>query len=125
MASPFIESIRRDIRLRGYSLRTEKAYLYWIRFYINYSGKRHPAEMGAAQVKEFLSFLANLRHVAANTQKVALNAVVFLYHIFLAIDLGDPGFSLATKQRSLPAVLTQDGVAQIIWVSFWQKQTDY
>ncbi len=114
MASPFIESIRRDIRLRGYSIQTEKAYLYWIRFYINYSGKRHPAEMGAAQVKEFLSFLANQRHVAANTQKVALNAVVFLYHKFLGINLGDLGFTLATKQRSLPAVLTQDEVARII-----------
>lgn len=56
MASPFIESIRRDIRLRGYSLRTEKTYLYWIRFYINYSGKRHLAEMGRLKSRIFSAF---------------------------------------------------------------------
>ncbi|MBG56969.1 MAG: recombinase XerD [Porticoccus sp.] len=114
MSSPFLASVRHDLRLRGYSIRTEKAYLYWIRFYINYTGKRHPTDMGAPEVKAFLSYLANHRFVAVNTQKVALNALVFLYHKFLGIELGDLGFSLATKQRSLPTVLTREEVSNII-----------
>lgn len=71
MSSPFLTSVRHELRLRGYSIRTEKAYLYWIRFYINYMGMRHPSEMNAPEVKEFLSSLADHRFVAANTQKVA------------------------------------------------------
>jgi len=112
--SPFIESIRRDIRLRGYSIRTEKTYLYWIRFFIHYTGKRHPADLGAAEVKSFLTFLAVDRNVAINTQKVALNALVFLYHKFLQQDLGNLGFKLATKQRVLPVVLSTREVERIL-----------
>ena len=114
MASPFLESIRQNLRLRGYSLRTEKAYLYWIRFFIRFSGKRHPSEMGANEVRDFLSYLANQRHVAINTQKVALNALAFLYHKFLGVELGDLGFSLATKQRTLPTTLSRQEVSRII-----------
>lgn len=114
MPSPFIESVRKDMRLRGYSIRTEKNYLYWIRFFIHYSGKRHPSELGATEVKAFLSFLASERNVAINTQKVALNALVFLYHKFLHIELGDLGFKLATKQRVLPIVLSPHEITMIL-----------
>jgi integron integrase len=102
------------MRLRGYSMRTEKAYLYWIRGYIYFHNKRHPKEMGAEEVRQFLDFLANERGVAVNTQKLALNALVFLYHKFLQVNLGDLGFRLATKQRSLPCVLTTLEVNRII-----------
>ena len=84
MSSPFIESLRRDMRLRGFSILTEKTYLYWIRCFIYYSGKRHPAELGAAEVKAFLSFVATDRHVAINTQKVALN-ILTLGHILILV----------------------------------------
>lgn len=114
MASPFIESIRSNIRLRGYSIRTEKTYLYWIRRYIYFTGKRHPNETGAKEVEAFLSWLANDRHVAVNTQKVALNALVFLYNKFLQNPLGELGFGLATKQRSLPVVLSPSDISSII-----------
>ena len=113
MPSPFIESMRKDMRLRGYSIRTEKTYLYWIRFFIHYSGKPHPSELGATEVKAFLSFLASERNVAINTQKVALNALVFLYHKFLHIELGDLGFKLATKQRVLPIGLSPHEITMI------------
>ena len=99
MPGPFLDSLRQDMRLRGYSMRTEQAYLYWIRFYIQFTGKRHPRETGGAEVKAFMTYLANEWHVAVNTQKVALNAVVFLYHRFLGVDLGELGFAPATKQR--------------------------
>ena len=114
MPSQFLESLRRDIRLRGYSIRTEKSYLYWVRYFIRFTGKQHPTDVGAAEVKAFLSFLASDRHVAINTQKVALNALVYLYHKFLQIELGDLGFTLATKQRVLPVTLTPGEIAKII-----------
>jgi len=56
MKSPFIESIRAEIRLRGYSIRTEKTYLTWIKQFIYFIGKRHPKDVGAGEVKEFLSW---------------------------------------------------------------------
>lgn len=80
MASPFIESLRAEMRLRGYSLRTEKTYIEWIKRYIYFIGKRHPAEAAPIEVKEFLTFLATEKNVAVNTPKIALNAVVFMYH---------------------------------------------
>lgn len=122
MSSPFLESVRAEMRLRGYSIRTEKSYLDWIRRYIYFIHKRHPSEVGAEEVKAFLSWLANERHVAVNTQKVALNALVFLYHKILKQDLGELGFSLAKKQRHLPSVLSSDEVAMILRQLKWRNR---
>ncbi len=85
--SALLEEVRQAIRLRGYSLRTEKAYLGWIRRYIRFHNLNHPASMGATEVTAFLSWLANERQVAVNTQKTALNALAFLYHQVLSIQL--------------------------------------
>ena len=74
-SSPFLNDIRRFMRTRGYSIRTEKAYVYWIRFFIRYQKLKHPKDMGAAEVVQFLGFLTNDRHVSVNTQKLALNAL--------------------------------------------------
>lgn len=112
--SPFIEQLRGEMRLRGYSIRTEKTYLFWIKQYIFYNNKQHPANLGASEVKAFLTWLATHRHVAVNTQKVALNAVVFLYHKVLKQELGEMNFSLARKQRRLPCVLTKAEIAAIL-----------
>lgn len=112
--SPFLKRIRKEIRLRGYSIRTEKTYIYWIKQFIYYHRKRHPEEMGAEEVKEYLSSLAENRSVAVNTQKVALNALVFLYHKALNAPLGDLNFRHATKQRHLPTVLTPTEVERVI-----------
>ncbi len=114
MPSPFLESLRDDMRLRGYSIKTEKSYMEWIKRYIYFIDKRHPETAGASEVKAFLTHLAVDRKVAINTQKVALNAVVFLYHKHLNRELGDLGFTLATKQRYLPSVLSMSEVAAIL-----------
>lgn len=114
MSSPFLKAISAEMRLRGYSIRTEKAYLYWIRQFIYFIGKRHPKDAGAAEVKQFLTWLAVERHVAANTQKVALNALAFLYQKVLGLQLGELGFALATAQRRLPTVLNPDEVALVL-----------
>ncbi|MBS8856341.1 phage integrase N-terminal SAM-like domain-containing protein [Escherichia coli] len=75
--SPFLNSIRTDMRQKGYALKTEKTYLHWIKRFILFHKKRHPQTMGSEEVRLFLSSLANSRHVAINTQKIALNALAF------------------------------------------------
>ena len=110
MPSPFLQELVRDMRLRGYALRTQKTYLHWIRRYIYFIDRRHPADAGADDVRAFLTFLAADRKVAVNTQKVALNALVYLYQKFLNQELGELGFTLATKQRQLPTVMSLNEV---------------
>lgn len=112
--SPFLEMVRGEIRLRGYSIRTEKTYLFWIHRFILFHGKKHPKNMGANQVKEFLTWLAMTKDVAINTQKVALNALVFLYHKVLNQELGELDFKLATRQRHLPITLTRREVNLVL-----------
>src|SRR5690348_1001843 len=82
-----IARFREAIRSRHYSLRTEQAYWYWIRYFIFFHGRRHPAEMGAAEVTAFLNFLASEREVAAATQNQALSALLFLYQKVLGFEL--------------------------------------
>ena len=81
------DRVRDAIRNRHYSRRTEKAYVGWIKRYIFFHAKRHPAEMGAPEVTRFLTSLAVDGHVAASTQNQALNALVFLYRVVLEVDL--------------------------------------
>lgn len=114
MSSPFLDSVRSEIRLRGYSYQTEKTYITWIKKYIYFIHKRHPKDCGPEEVKAFLSWLAKNRGVAINTQKLALNVMVFLYGTVLKQPLGELDFSLARKQRHLPTVLTPVEVARII-----------
>lgn len=113
-ASPFLNRVRRELRLRGYSIRTEKTYLHWIKRYIYFHRLAHPAELGAEHVKAFLSALANDHNVSVNTQKLALNALAFLYHKVLSIELGDLQFQHARQYRRLPSVLTVAEVGQIL-----------
>lgn len=112
--SQLLEQVRREIRLRGYSLRTEKTYIVWIKRYIHFHRLSHPATMGPDEVKEFLSWLANDRHVAINTQKTALNALAFLYHQVLSIQLGELGFTHAKQHRRLPVVLNRSEISLIL-----------
>jgi site-specific recombinase XerD len=77
--SPFLEHVRNTIRTRRYGVRTEQAYVHWIKGFILYHGKRHPQELGEDEVGRFLSHLAVERQVSANTRNQALNALLFLY----------------------------------------------
>lgn len=95
--SKFLTEVREFMRLHGYSIRTEHTYIYWIRFYIRFHRLQHPSTLGPEHVVMFLSFLANRRDVAINTQKVALNALAFLYNKYLNQPLGDIGFTFATR----------------------------
>ena len=83
-----LEQVRTILRTRHYSLRTEEAYLGWIRRFILFHGKRHPQEMGEQEIAVFLNHLANEGGVAAATQNQALNGLVFLYQVVLERKLG-------------------------------------
>ena len=102
-----VERMREAIRSRHYSHRTEKAYWYWVRYFVHFHGKRHPAAMGAAEVSAFLSWLATDRNVAAATQNQALSALLFLYKDVLGVRLPWLG-ELVRAQRPvrLPTVLS-------------------
>ena len=82
-----LEQVRERIRLRHYSIRTEQAYVGWIRRFILANGKRHPKELGAREVEAFLTQLATKSNVAAATQNQALSALLFLYRVVLEVDL--------------------------------------
>jgi len=114
MRSPFLESVKGSIRLRGYSMATEKTYLTWIRRYIYFIGKKHPADVPVSEITRYLTYLAVEKHVAINTQKVVLNALVYLYEKFLKIEVGELGFKHAGRQRYLPVVLSTKEVRQIL-----------
>ena len=83
-----LDHVRDVLRVNHYSRRTEEAYTGWIRRFILYHGKKHPAEMGALEVELFLTHLAVGQNVSTSTQKQALNALVFLYHRVLQKPLG-------------------------------------
>jgi len=82
-----LDLTRESIRRLHYSHRTEETYLHWIKRFILFSGKRHPREMGAAEVTAFLTDLATTRHVASSTQNQALAALLFLYKEVLSAPL--------------------------------------
>ncbi len=107
--------VRKQIRLRHYSLRTEQAYVGWVRRFVLANGKRHPRDMGAVEVEAFLSDLAIRGNVAAATQNQALSALLFLYKQVLGIEL--PWMEQvvrAKRPRRLPVVLSTDEVANLL-----------
>ena len=107
--------LRDAIRVRHYSLRTERSYVYWARFYIHFHKLKHPQEMGAPEVTAFLNYLATERHVSASTQNQALAALIFLYREVLFIKL--PWLDAlvrAKRPRRLPTVLTREEVQRIL-----------
>lgn len=106
----------RDVLRRGhYSLRTEKAYLWWTRRFVRFHGLRHPLTMGADEVNEFLNHLARRERVAASTQNQALSALLFLYGKVLRQNL--PWLDALERVRRparLPTVLTVDEVRRLL-----------
>jgi len=113
--SPFLEEVRSAIRVRHYSIRTEDAYLAWIKRFILFHGKRHPKDMGEVEVGVFLSHLAVQGNVAPSTQNQALNALVFLYKMVLERPLQEiSGVVRAKKQQKLPVVLTPQEVKEVL-----------
>lgn len=83
-----LDCVRNAIRVRHMAPSTEEAYVHWIRRFILFQNKRHPRDMGKAEVERFLTHLAVNKHVAASTQNQALSAILFLYQAVLEIQIG-------------------------------------
>ncbi|MFP4346518.1 MAG: integron integrase [Anaerolineales bacterium] len=111
-----LDRVSEAIQLKHYSPRTEEAYISWIRRFILFHDKRHPREMGAAEIEEFLTYLAVERDVAASTQNQALYALLFLYREVLRKELDEQTIDAvrAKKPRRLPTVLTHDEVRRVL-----------
>lgn len=110
-----LDQVRDRIRVKHYSIRTETQYLQWIRRFILFHDKRHPRDMGAAEVEAFLTHLAVEGRVAAATQNQALSALLFLYREVLGINLPWlDGVVRAKLPQRLPVVLTRQEVSGLL-----------
>jgi integron integrase len=110
-----LEQVRERIRVMHYSIRTEEQYVHWIRRFILYHGKRHPRDMGAPQVEDFLSHLAVEGRVSASTQNQAKAALLFLYRQVLGMELEWlDGITQAKPSQHLPVVLTEQEVRALL-----------
>ena len=110
-----LDQLRGQIRYLHYSIRTEDAYVHWVRAYVRFHGLRHPIELGGAEVQSFLAWLATERQVSASTHKQALSALLFLYQQVLGQQL--PWMDQITRPRSdprLPVVLSHEEVAAVL-----------
>jgi len=111
MAEKLLDRMRRVIRVRHYSYRTEQAYVHWARRFILFHGKRHPSTLGKAEVEAYLTHLAVNRSVSPSTQNQALNAILFLYRHVLEIEL--PWLDevvRATPRKRIPVVLSREEI---------------
>jgi integron integrase len=110
-----LDQVRDAIRRRHYSFRTEDTYVHWIKRFIFFSDRRHPAELGAGEVTAFLNYLARERNVAASTQNQALSALLFLYREVLATPL--PWLDRLERVRRpahVPTVLTREEAQRLL-----------
>ncbi|ROZ61526.1 integron integrase [Ramlibacter sp. WS9] len=114
-----LDQLREVLRYRHYSARTEQAYVYWVRFFIRWNGRRgplrHPRDMGADEVRAFLSMLTTQRDVAVSTHNQALSALLFLYREVLQVKLGWlDDIQRPVRPRRVPCVLTRSEVAALL-----------
>ena len=114
-APRLLRQVRQAARVHHYSPRTEEAYVAWVRRYVRYHGLRHPAELGASEVRAFLTALAERRKLSASSQTQALSALLFLYREVLGRELTQAGDIVRAKQPSrLPVVLSREEVRALL-----------
>jgi len=110
-----MDQLREALRLRHYSYKTEQSYVQWVKRFILFHKKRHPAEMGEQEIRQFLNHLAVNKHVSASTQNQALCGIIFLYKKVLGREPGEFGDVIwAKKPLRLPVVLTRQEVRSIL-----------
>lgn len=114
-AARLLDQVRERIRYKHYSLRTEQAYVQWVRVFVKWHGLRHPRDMGQQEIEDFLAMLANERRVAAATHNQALSALLFLYREVLGMDLPWlDGVQRPRTPKRIPSVLTVAEVAAVL-----------
>ncbi len=110
----FVDKLRFYIRKKGLAYKTEKTYVSWIIRYIRFHNKQHPSLLSEAHIEMYLDHLGVQLNAAKNTQRTALNALVFLYREFLGIELKDLKFSHAKKPQRLPVVFSHNEAIRVI-----------
>jgi integron integrase len=110
----FLEQLRLFIRAQNKAYTTEQAYIAWCRRFIYFHNKRDPRTMGPEDIERFLSHLAINNNVAINTQKTALNALMFMFNQFLKADIKELDFNYAKVPRNIPVVFTHDEALAVV-----------
>ncbi len=110
-----LDQMRESMRARHYRSRTEETYCQWVRRYILFHQKRHPADMGEPEINAFLTHLAVKDKVSASTQNQALSAILYLYRHVIGREVGDLGEVIrARKPKRLPVVMTREEVKAVL-----------
>jgi integron integrase len=110
-----LDQVRDRIRRKHYSIRTEQAYLHWVKHFVRFHGLKHPKDMGAKEVEAFLTHLSVARNVSASTQNQSLSALLFLYREVLEIELPWlDGIERSKRPKRMPVVLTREEVSAVL-----------
>ncbi len=110
----FMDQFREFLRSRHLSYKTEQTYCMWVKRYIRFHQYQHPKDLGEQEITAFLSYLVLKENVAINTQKTALNALVFLYKRFLRMEVGELDYSSSRKERTIPTVFSHREACDVI-----------
>ncbi|BBB30896.1 integron integrase [Neptunomonas japonica] len=110
----FLDQLRLHIRKNGLAYRTEQTYIHWIKRYIFFHEKKHPKDLGIPDIEAFLTHLSVDRHCSLSTQKLALNALIYLYRRFLEVDTQDLNFIPAVRHKRLPVVYSREEITAIL-----------
>ncbi|MFQ3324063.1 MAG: integron integrase [Pseudomonadales bacterium] len=108
-----LDQLRFHMRKSGLAYRTEQTYIHWIKRFIYFNNKTHPKDIGVLEIEAFLNDLAIHRNCSINTQKIALNALVYLYKRFFGLEVDNLQFNFARNPRRLPVVYSQEEIAAI------------
>lgn len=114
MASEYLKRVRNELRTRQYSLQTEKVYIYWIKAFIIFNDKRHPSDMGNAEIERFLNHLAVNREVSPATQSQALCAIIFLYRHVEQRNIENLKYGFTKPVKNVPTVLTHQEALSVL-----------
>ena len=113
-SSRFIDQLRIHIRQSGLAYKTEQTYIQWIKRYIYFHNKQHPKDMSNSEIEAFLNHLSLNRHCSTNTQRTALNALVYLYKRFLGVEVNLLHYQPAKAPRRLPVVYSREEIVKIL-----------
>jgi len=109
-----LDQLRLHMRASGLAYRTEQTYIHWVKRFIYFHGKQHPKDLGVSEVEAFLNHMTVNRHCSVSTQRIALNALIYLYKRFMGLDIGQLNFSPAKVHVRLPVVYSREEIAAIL-----------
>ena len=110
MAKKLLDILRDKIRVKHYSINTERTYIYWVKTYILYHNKKHPKDMGKIEIEQFLTHLAVKKNVSPTTQNQAFNTILFLYCDIFGFDTKDMNIQAlrAKEKKHILVILSID-----------------